>query len=165
MKAFWLSGVAIPVLALVFAAAVPVPVKLIYNGSKSAPLGLYWIDKQVVNRHDYVLLQVPQRVRDLVEKRQYLPSGIPLIKRVVGIVGDTICRRGLQVLINGVTVAVARRFDKKGRTLPSWQGCHVLNADEVFLIQYHHLSFDGRYFGPVKRSQIIGRALKLRFPW
>lgn len=165
MKVFWLSGTALSVLALIIAAAVPMPIKLIYNGSESAPLGFYWIDHQAVNRHDYVLVQVPKHVRDLVKNRQYLPFGIPLIKSVVGVSGDTVCRNGLEIIINTVTVAVARNLDKKGRALPNWQGCHVLTAGDVFLLQDHHLSFDGRYFGPVKPSLIIGRALKLWVPW
>lgn len=165
MKVFWLFGTAISVLTLMFAAMVSVPIKLIYNGSESAPLGLYWVDQMAVNRHDYVLVQVPKHVRGLVENRQYLPIGIPFIKRVVGVAGDTVCRYGFKILIGEVTVAVARKIDKKGRVLPNWQGCHVLTADEVFLLQDHHLSFDGRYFGPVNRSLIIGHAVKLRFLW
>ena len=148
-----------------FVMILPMPVKLTYNGSKSAPLGFYWIDQQAAIRQELVLVHVPNRVRDLVERLQYLPPGIPLIKRVIGIAGDTICRRGLTILINNVTVADARMNDSKGRVLPNWQGCQVLANDEVFLLQDHPQSFDGRYFGPVKRSLIIGRAKKLRFLW
>jgi len=165
MKVFWLFGTAIPALAMVAAIAVPMPMKLVYNASKSAPLGFYWVDQQAAPRQEFVLVYVPKRVRDLVEKREYLPSGIPLIKRVVGIAGDTVCRRGRTILINGVTVAVAKMKDNKGRALPNWQGCHVLTAGEIFLLQDHPQSFDGRYFGPVKQSLIIGRAIRLQFSW
>jgi len=165
MKVFWLLGTAIPALAMVAAIAVPMPVKLIYNGSKSAPLGFYWVDQQAASRQEFVLVYVPKRVRELIEKRKYLPAGTPLIKRVVGIAGDTVCRRGRTILINGVAVSIANMNDNKGRALPNWQGCHVLNAGEVFLLQDHPQSFDGRYFGPIKRSLIIGRAIRLQFPW
>lgn len=144
---------------------VSLPKKLVYNASASAPIGLYWIDQVPILQGDYALISVPKRVRKLVEERQYLPLGVPLVKRVVGIEGDRICRRGQQILVNGVIVARAQKADSVGRPLPDWQGCHILNGSRVFLLQDHLRSFDGRYFGPVNRRLIIGRATKLRFPW
>jgi len=32
-------------------------------------------------------------------------------------------------------------------------------------LQDHPQSFDGRYFGPVDRRLVIGRATMLRLPW
>ena len=44
--------------------------------------------------------------------------------------------------------------------LPRWQGCRRLGADELFLIATDSAaSFDSRYFGPVTRDRVIGRAL------
>ena len=165
MRAIWLLSVATPVLALAFVSLFAMPVKLIYNGSNSAPIGFYWLDQEPAARNDYVLAEVPAHVRELVEKRGYLPADIPLIKRVVGVEGDMVCRRDLQIVVGGVTVAVARKRDDEGRLLPDWRGCHRMTADDVFLLQDHHLSFDGRYFGPVKRSQIVGRLVKLPLLW
>lgn len=165
MKVVWLFGTAIAVFVLVVVSSIPMPTKLIYNGSRSAPIGFYWIDQQPINHGDYVLAHVPNRIRNLVEKRHYLPPDVPLIKRVAGVEGDTICRRDLEIIIDGVTVAMARNTDNLGRTLPDWQGCQTMTASYVFLLQDHHLSFDSRYFGPVRRSLIAGRAVKLRLPW
>jgi len=75
MKVFWLFGTAIPALAMAFVTAVPMPVKLIYNGSKSAPLGFYWVDQQAASRQEFVLVYVTKRVRGLVEKLKYLLPG------------------------------------------------------------------------------------------
>jgi len=158
---FW---TAIPVLALATASFFSLPKKLIYNASASAPIGFYWLDQERVSRGDYVLARVPERVRVLIEDRGYLPSEIPLIKRVMGVAGDKICRRGQEILINGVTVAVAQRSDGLGRKLPKWQGCHILTKDNFLLLQDHPQSFDSRYFGPIGRRLIIGRATRLRFP-
>lgn len=165
MKVVWLLGTAIPVFALVVVSSIPMPTKVIYNGSHSAPIGFYWIDQQPINHGDYVLTHVPNRIRNLIEKRRYLPPDVPLIKRVAGVEGDTTCRCDLEIIIEGVTVAVARNTDNLGRTLPDWQGCQTMTASYVFLLQDHHLSFDSRYFGPVNRSLIVGRAIKLRLPW
>lgn len=156
---------AIPVLALAVASVTSLPKKLIYNASASAPIGFYWLDHQPIRRGDYVLTRVPERVREVVEERGYLPADVPLIKRVAGVVGDEICRRGRTISINGNMVAVAEKADGLGRPLPDWQGCRILSESQVFLLQHHPRSFDGRYFGPVDRRLAIGRATKLRLPW
>lgn len=165
MRRIWLLVTVIPVIALGLASVVSLSTKLIYNASKSAPIGLYWLDNRAVERGDYVLVSVPERVRNLVIERGYLPPDVPLLKRVVGLNGDRICRQFEKISVNGAVVATARRRDGEGREMPDWHGCHILTEQTVFLLQEHPQSFDGRYFGPVGRGLIIGRATRLRFPW
>ncbi|WP_352823151.1 S26 family signal peptidase [Mesorhizobium sp. M0898] len=45
----------------------------------------------------------------------------------------------------------------RGRALPVWQACGAAASDEVFLMNRGH--FDGRYFGPLPRTSIIGGAV------
>jgi len=160
-----LACAAIPMFALTVASTVSLPKKLIYNASASASIGFYWLDHRPIERGDYVFVRVPERVRNLVEERGYLPADVPLIKRVAGIDGDVICRCGLTVSINAIAVAMVEKADGLGRPLPDWQGCRVLSEGQVFLLQDHPRSFDGRYFGPVDRRLVIGRATKLRSLW
>ncbi|MDZ5696732.1 S26 family signal peptidase [Chelativorans sp. M5D2P16] len=155
----------VSVLVLVAASIAELPTKLVYNGSTSARIGFYWIDNAPVGRGDLVLMEVPERVRNLVETRRYLLLGVPLIKRIVAVGGDKICRRKREILLDVVTVAVARNEDRLGRPMPSWHGCRVLREDQIFVLQAHPDSLDGRYFGPVDRSLVIGRATRLRVPW
>ena len=164
MRLLWIVCMAAPALLLAFAEAQKLPTKLIYNGSESAPLGFYWIQKSPLKRGDYVLTNVPAKVIILMEQRGYLPRNAPLLKQIIAVEGDVICRRKREILLNGVTIAVAKLVDQSGRRLPIWQGCYRLKSDELFLLQGHPDSFDGRYFGPVKRSLVIGKAAKLRFP-
>lgn len=165
MRPAFLLGTAIPVLALAVASLVSLPKKLIYNASASVPIGFYWIDQRPILRGDYVYVRVPERVRGLVIERGYLPPNVPLLKRVVGLDGDRICRVADEISVNGSVVATAKKRDGQGREMPDWRGCHILTKQTVFLLQDHPQSFDGRYFGPVDRRLIIGRATKLRFPW
>lgn len=165
MRRLVLIGTALPILGLAIASATNLPTKLIYNGSPSAPVGFYWIDDLRAERGDYVLVRTPERVRNLVEERRYLPPDTPLIKRVAGAHGDRVCRRHREIIIDGVTVTVARYEDGLGRRMPAWTGCHILRERRVFLLQQHPESFDSRYFGPADRSLIIGRATYLRPPW
>ena len=56
--------------------------------------------------------------------------------------------------------ALAR--DRRGRELPVWQGCRTLRASEIFLMNWDvQDSLDGRYFGPIPKNSIVGRALPL----
>ncbi len=165
MKRALLFGMALPVIALGLASVASLPKKLIYNASASAPLGFYWIDHEPILRGDYVYVRVPARVRNLVVERGYLPPDVPLVKRVVGLDGDRICRRNDVVSVNGIAVAIAKNRDGRGRQMPIWQGCHILTERTIFLLQDRPRSLDGRYFGPMNRRLIIGRATRLRFPW
>lgn len=165
MRRALLFGAAIPVIALGLASVVCLPKKMVYNASESAPTGLYWLDNRPVERGDYVLVSIPERVKILVEERGYLPPDVPFLKRVVGMNGDRICRRDEGIFVNDKPFAVVQTVDALGRPMPDWYGCHILTERTVFLLQDHPQSFDGRYFGPVDRRLIIGRATRLRLPW
>ena len=159
-----LVATAVPALALAVASVVGLPKKLIYNASESAPVGFYWIDQQPILRGDYVYVRVPQRGRSLIVERGYLPPDVPLVKRIAGLHGDRVCRVGVEVSVNGTVLAAAKRRDGLGRRMPDWHGCHIVTGQAVFLLQDHPDSFDSRYFGPVDRRLIIGRATRLSLP-
>lgn len=115
MKRVALFGTVIPALALAVASIVSLPKKLIYNASASAPIGIYWIDQQSILPGDYVYVRVPERVRNLVIERGYLPPDVPLLKRAVGLNGDRICRQSEEISVNGTVVATAKSRDGQGR--------------------------------------------------
>ena len=165
MRSAVLVPTMVSVLALAVASAVGLPKKLIYNASESTPVGFYWVDEGAISRGDYVYVHMPERVRKLVVERGYLPPDVPLVKRVVGLNGDRICRVGIEIFLDGAVVATAKERDGLGRHMPDWHGCHILSEQTVFLLQDHPQSFDSRYFGPVDRRLIIGRATPLRLPW
>ena len=156
------TGVA---LAALGASAVLRPVPLIvWNASASAPLGFYAVrPATALRRNDIVLAWPPQWAAALAARRGYLPLGVPLVKRIVGLSGDRVCERKQALSINGRIVAQALAADREGRVLPYWHGCLRLKAGEVFLLMAHVPdSFDGRYFGPIRRVAVIG---KLRPLW
>jgi type IV secretory pathway protease TraF len=56
-------------------------------------------------------------------------------------------------------MGVARERDRRGRQLPTWQGCRTIHDGQVFLMNWDEpASLDGRYFGPISLSAIVGRA-------
>lgn len=164
-----LAGFAVVGLAaLAWAAFVqPLP-RLIYNPSDSVPVGWYRVDPQ---RHgaeslprplsvgSVVLTTLPPDVAVLAAQRGYLPTRVPLLKRVGAVAPQHVCILGGQVRIDGVPVAVALPADRLGRPLPTLQLCRRLEPGELFLLSVTNpASFDSRYFGPVSASATIGVA-------
>jgi conjugative transfer signal peptidase TraF len=137
--------------------------RLIWNATPSAPVGLYRVEAAVaLRRGDFVLAWLPAAARRLAAERHYLPVDVPLVKRIAALAGDTICREQARVTINGIAVATAPRADSHGRALPHWSGCRTLGQNEVFLLMPSVPdSFDGRYFGPIETSAVIGKLVPL----
>jgi conjugative transfer signal peptidase TraF len=160
------------VCVLSFVQVVP---KLIWNVSASVPLGLYSIEPA---RHlevtDLVAVEAPEPLASFMAERRYLPRGVPLMKRVAGLPGQRVCREGAHITIDGIDMGEALARDHAGRDLPAWQGCRRIADGEVFLMNWAASdSMDGRYFGPLSTTSIIGRAIPLwtdedgdgRFEW
>jgi type IV secretory pathway protease TraF len=88
--------------------------------------------------------------------------------------GQTVCRSGRTITVDGIEMGTALERDRIGRELPAWQGCRRIQTGEVFLMNWQvRDSLDGRYFGLTSTDQIIGHAVPLwtdedgrgRFEW
>jgi conjugative transfer signal peptidase TraF len=137
----------------------PTPM-LVWNASQSAPLGFYSvrsINKLIVT--DLVIAMPSEPLATFLAEDDYLPLGVPLIKRVLALPGQHVCRHELLISVDGIEMGLARRRDRRGRSLPVWRGCQVIADGEVFLMNWDEpASLDGRYFGPIHSSAIVGRA-------
>lgn len=132
---------------------------LVWNASASAPIGAYAITSpNGVGAGDMVVARVPAQWRRLAGERRYVPAGVPLVKRVAASRGDTVCAIGLKIFVNGRLIAERRRQDGLGRVLPWWTGCITLSSQSVLLLMDNPESFDGRYFGPTRREDLVGKA-------
>ncbi len=142
---------------------VDAPTKLIWNASASTPIGLYSVEPaSPLMVTDLVAVNAPEPIATFLADGGYLPRDTPLLKRVLGLPGQTVCRMGVHITVDTVEVGTALQRDRIGRPLPVWQGCRVIAGGEIFLMNWEVPdSLDGRYFGPIPASSIIGRAVPL----
>lgn len=140
----------------------PAPL-IVYNASASAPIGFYRVlSVDEIRGGDLVLARTPASVRKLAAERGYIPETVPLVKRVAAVAGDTVCAVDHAISIDGRYAADQLSTDRLGRPLPVWTGCRTLRAGEIFLLMEGVPdSFDGRYFGPVPTSAVIGELVPL----
>jgi len=133
----------------------------IWNVSKSVPIGLYQL--QPVGRlavTELVAVRPTDPLASFLDLNGYLPIGVPMLKRVLALPGQTVCRKGLTISVDAIEIGEAKTRDGRGTPLPVWQGCRVVGTDELFLMNWQSEdSLDGRYFGPVPHSSVIGKAL------
>ena len=137
--------------------------RLIWNASASVPIGLYGVEPtRTLSVGELVVVRPPGPLAAFLADGRYLPMGVPLIKHVAALSNETVCRHGAVVSIDGTVQATARERDHTGRLLPVWSGCRHIASGEVFLLNASEpASFDGRYFGPLPVSSVVGRAVPI----
>ncbi len=156
-----LAGMATGVVMLMASAPQDTTPWLVWNASASVPTGLYWIAPGPVRRGDLVLIRLPPAIADLADQRGYLPRSAYLLKFVISVTGDRVCRFSDRVLVNGALRARAFARDRHHRHLPLWHGCYRLASSQIFVLAEDPDSFDGRYFGPLSHRHIIGRGVRI----
>jgi conjugative transfer signal peptidase TraF len=135
----------------------------IWNASKSVPIGLYRVQPATqLAVTELVAVQPPDLLAAFLDLNGYLPIGVPMLKRVLALPGQTVCRNGLSIAVDGIDVGQAHERDGRGRPLPAWHGCRVIADGDVFVMNWQSTdSLDGRYFGPLPASAVIGKAVPI----
>ncbi len=94
------------------------------------------------------------------------------IKRLIGVPGDVIQIKNKQVFINGVLYHNPHEIHKDPEIMPASQGPRdnfgpiTVPADSYFMMgDNRDLSYDSRYWGFVKKSDILGEAIVIYWSW
>jgi conjugative transfer signal peptidase TraF len=137
--------------------------RFVWNASESVPIGLYSVQPaRQLTVTDLVVAFPPEPLATFLAEGGYLPRGVPLIKRILALPEQMVCRTDLAITVDRIEIGAARERDHRGRLLPAWQGCRAVGQGEVFLMNWDEpASLDSRYFGPIPRTAIIGRASPL----
>jgi conjugative transfer signal peptidase TraF len=155
------------VLRLALAALIPAPIALaqaatsapviLINDSPSEPTGLYIHapDEPAVGR--IIAFRPPPGAWPYVGQAMPERARTSILKTIRAGEGDVVCARDQQLTINGARLASIARVDRRGRALPQWAGCRRLAQGEFFVFSARiPNSFDSRYYGPVRPSDVIG---------
>jgi conjugative transfer signal peptidase TraF len=156
----WVMATCVATLGAAASAFVhPLP-RFIWNASASVPIGLYAVHPaRTLSITELVVVQPPHDLAQFLADRRYLPAGVPMLKRVLALPGQTVCRNARTITVDGIAMGEALDRDSQGRPLPVWQGCQRIADGQVFLMNWQSEdSLDGRYFGPLSRTTIVGRA-------
>ena len=154
----------IAIALVLFTWLIPLPF-LMWNASKSVPIGWYLVEHRKPKLHEIAVVKLEGWPQLYAAERGYLPENVWLLKPVMALFPSMVCRFGNYIFIDGKLVAKAKNIDRQHRILPRWKGCYVLKSDELFIIARPRGSFDSRYFGSIKLSQVAGVARRLRFPF
>lgn len=132
----------------------------ILNYTASMPLGIYQRVPIHTWRHGMVVVITPSPSnKALFASRGWLMKTGVLIKPIGALPGDQVCIHKDTVTVNGKIVGPVFANDSHGFPLPVVRGCFVLPQGTVFpLSAYSAHSFDGRYFGAIPMTQILGEA-------
>ena len=143
------------------------------NVTQSEPLGYYFVwTGWTYNVNDLVLVCLNDMVYENVLHRLGLPyiknecqHNTPfLLKRIVAISGD-------EVLITNDGVYINNRYYNNSKQLlqyhninllPQFKRRFILKKNEFFLLGDTPTSYDSRYFGVIKQSQIYKKTLLLK---
>ncbi len=135
------------------------------NTTRSIPVGLYWNSDAPATTGAYVLFCPPQvGVFEEAKRRGYIGAGFCpggyglMMKKILAGNNDVVDIVEEGVRVNGalLPLSVPLKADKGGRPLPRFQARHfaVGNSEWLLMSDVSATSFDGRYFGPINRSQI-----------
>ena len=120
-----------------------------FNISSSVPVGLYRFvqSEGPLQRGD--LLHLPAvRFGHAWLYRKF----IPLLKPVAGVPGDLVCVQPEGLWVQGEPYGRVYQ-EHRGKPLPVFWGCHVVEAGEVFVASHEPMSLDGRYFGMTRVTE------------
>jgi type IV secretory pathway protease TraF len=115
------------VAALSWTILVPPAPRLLWNASASAPIGLYRVEPdKVPDRGDWAIAWPPSDIRSLAASRHYLPTGVPLVKRVAAHSYDTVCAVGPVITVNGLRRRCAEMSMVTDGNFPSGRAVSIL---------------------------------------
>ncbi|MGZ8181080.1 MAG: conjugative transfer signal peptidase TraF [Methylobacter sp.] len=167
------SAIAGVIFLLLSAAAYAVGLRV--NTTKSIPVGIYMTSSSPVEKDAYVMFCPPQvRIFEDAKERGYIGAGFCpgrygyMMKRILAAKKDTISVNKDGVRVNDVLLAHSTPLaaDSAGRPLPKFKAdSYTLDDSELLLMSdISGTSFDGRYFGPINRSQ-IETVIRPLFTW
>lgn len=144
---------------VVFAYVVP-PIFL--NRTLSAPRGLYLLSKEFrLQRNELVIFSFPSNLKPYLTQYPWLKE-VSQLKTIGALPGDTYCVVKGELVVEGDAVGKVYTKDNRERALPHLSGCSTVKPNNFLPLSVNKEgSFDGRNYGEVSQSLIMGKARPL----
>lgn len=127
------------------------------NISSSLPRGLYKLEPpKNLQKEDIIFFPIPNNVKELLRERKYISPVINSFMKKVGAEnGDKIQIKNNILYVNETAWGLVFTKDPRNNILPVLTIDELTPGyDEILPLSNVLYSFDGRYFGPIKRQQI-----------
>ncbi len=148
----------------VFLIAFCVRSRVTINISHSLPRGLYWLTEveapEDIEKGDIVLFNTPKKAEKYIYGRGYQSRDVKqILKMVAATESDQVTRKDSRLYINGLSKYYFLTKDSLGNPLPQLPTEELQpHEGDLFVIGTHYRSFDSRYYGVIKRSNVKATA-------
>jgi type IV secretory pathway protease TraF len=106
--------------------------RFVWNASASVRIGLYSVHPAHHLTATALAVAYPaEPLAGRLEERRYLPRGVPPLKPILSLDGQTVCRVGPGITVDA-RQGVTHDKDHTGRPLPFWKGCRVIGHARSF---------------------------------
>ena len=136
--------------------------KIIYvNLTDSVPRGVYVrVPKNKIMRGDYIVYEPTEKIQKIMVANGWSNGKEKFLKIVVGISGDKY-EIGENFIVNGKNLGEVLAKDSEGHELPNIYGKYKVGAGEILPAGTNVKSFDGRYTGTIKESEIEAKVVPI----
>lgn len=113
----------------------------------------------LINRQAY-LFRPPQR-GDVIVFHLPTNTSVDFLRRIIGLPGDTVQIDGTHVIVNGVTLNEPYVSMNATPIVNTWK----IPPDQYFVLGDNRpASQDSRYWGPIPKAYIVGKAIFVYWP-
>jgi signal peptidase I len=113
----------------------------------------------MINKQAY-LFRPPQR-GDVIALHLPTNTSIDFLRRVIGLPGDTVQIDGTHVIVNGVTLNEPYVSTNASPVVNTWK----IPPDQYFVLGDNRpISKDSRFWGPIPKAYIVGKAILVYWP-
>jgi conjugative transfer signal peptidase TraF len=134
------------------------------NLTPSLPLGFYQQTQPSSSSEGLIAEFCPSGVSAALSRRYRAlgfacpDHGVPLLKPVAAVEGDTVSVTANGITVNGTLLANSKPLsrDTHSRTMSTWAATsyRVASHEVIVVSTYHPGSFDSRYLGPIATSSL-----------
>ena len=133
----------------------------VLNISSSIPIGIYKVDKSTDFKRGDIITFSTKNYSDILNYSGSIKN-ITFSKYIAGISGDYIRIENNKIYINNKEKGNIFKVDGLNNNLPQLkEKKYIVKVDEVFVLGTNDKSFDSRYYGCIKKSDVIYKLVPL----